>query len=207
MWSNQQKQIKANTFFHSIQEFHFFLLNKRNNAWWYSDVFRSTIKSSSCEWVPEIMKLVKIQQSVVDLSTPHPACLSSSLSSPSSALRQQQESWLWVWRKAAAGGAGDIPNQADLRNMIGALTAVACLYLLVGVSLQVDAKNGKEAASVGNFMEDEQWLSTISQYSRKTKHWNRFRDVSAVFSPAFIAALWRLGDSKAAAWHLSLFLL
>ncbi|XP_038128647.1 testican-2-like isoform X1 [Cyprinodon tularosa] len=60
--------------------------------------------------------------------------------------------------------------------MIGALTAVACLYLLVGVSLQVDAKNGKEAESVGNFMEDEQWLSTISQYSRKTKHWNRFRD-------------------------------
>ncbi|KAF0025532.1 hypothetical protein F2P81_022413 [Scophthalmus maximus] len=27
-------------------------------------------------------------------------------------------------------------------------------------------------------MEDEQWLSTISQYSRKLKHWNRFRDAA-----------------------------
>ncbi|XP_030631511.1 testican-2 [Chanos chanos] len=42
--------------------------------------------------------------------------------------------------------------------------------------MQGDAKSGKEAESAGNFMEDEQWLSTISQYSRKIKHWNRFRD-------------------------------
>lgn len=60
--------------------------------------------------------------------------------------------------------------------------AVACLSLLVGISLQVDVKSGKEAGKAGNFMEDEQWLSTISQYSRKIKHWNRFRDVSCVFS-------------------------
>uniref|UniRef100_A0A4W6F1J0 SPARC (osteonectin), cwcv and kazal like domains proteoglycan 2 n=1 Tax=Lates calcarifer TaxID=8187 RepID=A0A4W6F1J0_LATCA len=53
---------------------------------------------------------------------------------------------------------------------------VACLSLLVGFSLQVDVKSGKEAGKAGNFMEDEQWLSTISQYSRKIKHWNRFRD-------------------------------
>uniref|UniRef100_A0A3B5AIN4 Testican-2 n=1 Tax=Stegastes partitus TaxID=144197 RepID=A0A3B5AIN4_9TELE len=54
----------------------------------------------------------------------------------------------------------------------------AFLCLLLGVSLQVDVKSGKEAGKAGNFMEDEQWLSTISQYSRKIKHWNRFRDVS-----------------------------
>uniref|UniRef100_A0A665X5E7 SPARC (osteonectin), cwcv and kazal like domains proteoglycan 2 n=1 Tax=Echeneis naucrates TaxID=173247 RepID=A0A665X5E7_ECHNA len=57
-----------------------------------------------------------------------------------------------------------------------AVGAVACLTLLVGFSLQVDVKSGKEAGKAGNFMEDEQWLSTISQYSRKIKHWNRFRD-------------------------------
>lgn len=57
---------------------------------------------------------------------------------------------------------------------------VACLSLLVGFSLQVDVKSGKEAGKAGNFMEDEQWLSTISQYSRKIKHWNRFRDVSVI---------------------------
>lgn len=53
----------------------------------------------------------------------------------------------------------------------------ACLCLLVGLSLQVDVKSGKETAGkAGNFMEDEQWLSTISQYGKRAKHWNRFRD-------------------------------
>ncbi|XP_042192674.1 testican-2 [Callorhinchus milii] len=28
----------------------------------------------------------------------------------------------------------------------------------------------------GNFLEDEQWLSTVSQYSQQIKDWNRFRD-------------------------------
>ena len=62
-----------------------------------------------------------------------------------------------------------------------AVRIAACLSLLAGFSLQVDVKSGKEAGKAGNFMEDEQWLSTISQYSRKIKHWNRFRDVSGVF--------------------------
>lgn len=48
--------------------------------------------------------------------------------------------------------------------------------MLVGVSVQGDVKSGKDAEKSGNFMEDEQWLSTISQYGRKIKHWNRFRD-------------------------------
>ncbi|XP_016127836.1 testican-2-like [Sinocyclocheilus grahami] len=50
------------------------------------------------------------------------------------------------------------------------------LLMLVRVSVQVDVKSGKEPEKTENFMEDEQWLSTISQYSRKIKHWNRFRD-------------------------------
>ncbi|CAL8381091.1 unnamed protein product [Gadus morhua 'NCC'] len=51
------------------------------------------------------------------------------------------------------------------------------MLLLAGLSTQVDIKSGKEEGEkAGNFMEDEQWLSTISQYSRKIKHWNRFRD-------------------------------
>lgn len=66
---------------------------------------------------------------------------------------------------------------------------VACLCLLAGFSLQVDVKSGKEAGKAGNFMEDEQWLSTISQYSRKIKHWNRFRDVSGVFSEIILSVL------------------
>lgn len=55
---------------------------------------------------------------------------------------------------------------------------VAPLLMLAGSSSQADVKGVKEAEKTGNFMEDEQWLSTISQYSRKIKHWNRFRDVS-----------------------------
>lgn len=70
------------------------------------------------------------------------------------------------------GGGGTPPHEPNRACSI--MRVAACMCLLVGVSLQVDVKSGK----AGNFMEDKQWLSTISQYSRKTKHWNRFRDVS-----------------------------
>ncbi|XP_030297700.1 testican-2 isoform X1 [Sparus aurata] len=60
------------------------------------------------------------------------------------------------------------------------MTDIVCLLvpllMLPGSAFQSDAKSVKEAEKTGNFMEDEQWLSTISQYSRKIKHWNRFRD-------------------------------
>ncbi|XP_077960581.1 testican-2 [Gasterosteus aculeatus] len=63
--------------------------------------------------------------------------------------------------------------------MVG-ITDIACLLVplavLAGSTFQTDVKGVKEAEKTGNFMEDEQWLSTISQYSRKIKHWNRFRD-------------------------------
>ncbi|KAK6293779.1 testican-2 isoform X2 [Coregonus clupeaformis] len=62
--------------------------------------------------------------------------------------------------------------------MVG-MTEFGCLLvpvMLVGFTLQAEINNGKEPEKTGNFMEDEHWLSTISQYSRKIKHWNRFRD-------------------------------
>uniref|UniRef100_A0A8C6NUX5 Testican-2 n=1 Tax=Nothobranchius furzeri TaxID=105023 RepID=A0A8C6NUX5_NOTFU len=61
--------------------------------------------------------------------------------------------------EAAAASASSIPNPSS--------------------SMRVAALAGK----AGNFMEDEQWLSTISQYSRKTKHWNRFRDDDYIKNP------------------------
>ncbi|XP_046888329.1 testican-2-like isoform X2 [Hypomesus transpacificus] len=63
--------------------------------------------------------------------------------------------------------------------MVG-MKDLGCLLVpflvLIGFSMQADVISGKEGEKAGNFMEDEQWLSTISQYSRKIKHWNRFRD-------------------------------
>ncbi|KAK3528663.1 hypothetical protein QTP70_007213 [Hemibagrus guttatus] len=52
------------------------------------------------------------------------------------------------------------------------------LFMLAGCcGVQGAVRSGKEPDNTGgNFLEDEQWLSTISQYSRKIKHWNRFRD-------------------------------
>ncbi|TSK14840.1 Testican-2 [Bagarius yarrelli] len=52
------------------------------------------------------------------------------------------------------------------------------LFVFAGCcGVQGAVRSGKEPDKTGgNFLEDEQWLSTISQYSRKMKHWNRFRD-------------------------------
>ncbi|GAA6108905.1 testican-2 isoform X3 [Tachysurus ichikawai] len=61
-----------------------------------------------------------------------------------------------------------------------ALLLHVLLFVLAGFcGVQGSVRSGKEPDKTGgNFLEDEQWLSTISQYSRKIKHWNRFRDVS-----------------------------
>lgn len=56
--------------------------------------------------------------------------------------------------------------------------ALPLLLLTAAALAEGDAKGLKEGETPGNFMEDEQWLSSISQYSGKIKHWNRFRDVS-----------------------------
>ncbi|XP_035462812.1 testican-2 isoform X4 [Scophthalmus maximus] len=61
----------------------------------------------------------------------------------------------------------------DITDVVSLLVPLA---MLAGSSLQSDARSAKDAEKSGNFMEDEQWLSTISQYGRKLKHWNRFRD-------------------------------
>uniref|UniRef100_A0A8C6ZE72 SPARC (osteonectin), cwcv and kazal like domains proteoglycan 2 n=1 Tax=Nothoprocta perdicaria TaxID=30464 RepID=A0A8C6ZE72_NOTPE len=54
--------------------------------------------------------------------------------------------------------------------------ALALLALLLPAAAGTGA--GPAGESAGNFMEDEQWLSSIAQYSGRIKHWNRFRDVS-----------------------------
>uniref|UniRef100_A0A2K5EZB7 SPARC (osteonectin), cwcv and kazal like domains proteoglycan 2 n=1 Tax=Aotus nancymaae TaxID=37293 RepID=A0A2K5EZB7_AOTNA len=60
---------------------------------------------------------------------------------------------------------------------LGCGRLVLPLLLLAAAALaEGDAKGPKEGETPGNFMEDEQWLSSISQYSGKIKHWNRFRD-------------------------------
>ncbi|KAJ1142882.1 hypothetical protein NDU88_009194 [Pleurodeles waltl] len=53
------------------------------------------------------------------------------------------------------------------------------LLLDPAAAAEGEAPAREPGESTGNFMEDEQWLSSISQYSGKIKHWNRFRDVSA----------------------------
>lgn len=59
----------------------------------------------------------------------------------------------------------------------GRLSLLWLLLLLARAALaQGDAKGPQEGETPGNFMEDEQWLSSISQYGGKIKHWNRFRD-------------------------------
>ncbi|XP_054030717.1 testican-2 isoform X1 [Dryobates pubescens] len=60
-----------------------------------------------------------------------------------------------------------------------ALLALMALLLPAAAAATGPAAGAGPAAageSPGNFMEDEQWLSSISQYGGRIKHWNRFRD-------------------------------
>lgn len=63
--------------------------------------------------------------------------------------------------------------------MLAAAVAAACCFLQVQ-SRHLDAPAARPDR--GHLLDNDQWLSTVSQYDRD-KYWNRFRDVSAA-SPA-----------------------
>ncbi|KAM3937208.1 testican-3 [Leptodactylus fuscus] len=55
--------------------------------------------------------------------------------------------------------------------------AVLCVYAALGCSGALAAAAAATGRSDrGNFLDDKQWLTTISQYDKDAGHWNRFRD-------------------------------
>lgn len=64
---------------------------------------------------------------------------------------------------------------------IAVLAAAAAWCFLQVQSRRLEALAGR-AGPNGNFLDNDQWLSTVSQYDRD-KYWNRFRDVSTGREP------------------------
>lgn len=61
---------------------------------------------------------------------------------------------------------------------IAVLAAAAAAWCVLQVhSRHLEARAGAAEPNPGNFLDNDQWLSTVSQYDRD-KSWNRFRDVS-----------------------------
>uniref|UniRef100_A0A8C7ESQ2 Testican-1 n=1 Tax=Neovison vison TaxID=452646 RepID=A0A8C7ESQ2_NEOVI len=59
---------------------------------------------------------------------------------------------------------------------IAVLAAAAAAWCFLQVeSRHLDALAGGADPNNGNFLDNDQWLSTVSQYDRD-KYWNRFRD-------------------------------
>ncbi|KAH0504891.1 Testican-1 [Microtus ochrogaster] len=59
--------------------------------------------------------------------------------------------------------------------VLAAAAAAWCFFLQVD-SRHLDALAGGAALNNANFLDNDQWLSTVSQYDRD-KYWNRFRDL------------------------------
>lgn len=66
--------------------------------------------------------------------------------------------------------------------MSGVLVIAACCFL------QVQSRQPEiiTSSSHGNFLDNDKWLSTVSQYDRD-KYWNKFRDVSTSLPAAEFA--------------------
>uniref|UniRef100_A0A8D2J356 SPOCK3 n=1 Tax=Varanus komodoensis TaxID=61221 RepID=A0A8D2J356_VARKO len=66
------------------------------------------------------------------------------------------------------------------------VAAFACVWAAAWCSQAVAAAAAAAAAAAGaggrsdsgNFLDDKQWLTTISQYDKEVGQWNKFRDVS-----------------------------
>ncbi|XP_062926644.1 testican-2 [Mobula hypostoma] len=50
------------------------------------------------------------------------------------------------------------------------------LLLIPLLLAAADKESQEKGAKNGNFLEDEQWLSSVSPYSQQIRNWNRFRD-------------------------------
>ncbi|KAK1343322.1 hypothetical protein QTO34_016101 [Cnephaeus nilssonii] len=68
------------------------------------------------------------------------------------------------------------PGPAPKMPAIAVLAAAAAWCFLQVHSRRLEALAGRVGPN-GNFLDNDQWLSTVSQYDRD-KYWNRFRDVS-----------------------------
>lgn len=78
------------------------------------------------------------------------------------------------------GPRGSPPRASPAPQMpaIAVLAAAAAAWCFLQVeSRHPDALAGGAGPNHGNFLDNDQWLSTVSQYDRD-KYWNRFRDVS-----------------------------
>lgn len=73
-----------------------------------------------------------------------------------------------------------------------AAAAVAWCFLQVE-SRHLDALARGAGLNKGNFLDNDQWLSTVSQYDRD-KYWNRFRDVSTAGAALRGRGMWDLGE-------------
>lgn len=56
--------------------------------------------------------------------------------------------------------------------------------------LQIEGRH-RAAADNGNFLDDKQWLTTVSQYDKEPGHWNKFRDVCTCLLFVFFCAALR----------------
>lgn len=91
-----------------------------------------------------------------------------------------------------------LPTRLCLSFQMLAVPAVLCVCAAAWCSQALAAAAAVAAAGGrsdgGNFLDDKQWLTTISQYDKEVGQWNKFRDVSAAHShPQTRArsALWR----------------
>uniref|UniRef100_A0A5F8GIP2 SPARC (osteonectin), cwcv and kazal like domains proteoglycan 3 n=1 Tax=Monodelphis domestica TaxID=13616 RepID=A0A5F8GIP2_MONDO len=63
------------------------------------------------------------------------------------------------------------------------VSALLCVCAVVWCSQALEAAAAAAAAAggrsdSGNFLDDKQWLTTISQYDKEVGQWNKFRDRS-----------------------------
>lgn len=88
-----------------------------------------------------------------------------------------------------------VPSNFPARGILS-LQMSGVLVLAAWCFLQVESRHPEvitSSSSRGNFLDNDKWLSTVSQYDRD-KYWNKFRDVST--SPFAVRSVFVWFDSS-----------
>ncbi|GCC28294.1 hypothetical protein chiPu_0006723 [Chiloscyllium punctatum] len=61
------------------------------------------------------------------------------------------------------------------RNVHGDKMLASLMGVFIAVCFEVESRR-PEATHAVNFLDNEKWLTTVSQYDKELRYWNKFRD-------------------------------
>ncbi|GCB71988.1 hypothetical protein scyTo_0008992 [Scyliorhinus torazame] len=105
----------------------------------------------------------------------HAVCISSSLIDVSCAARSFPSLSCTITKAGSQTSQSHSESKRARPIRTGDKMLAALVGVLIAVCLEVESRR-PEATNAVSFLDNEKWLTTVSQYDKELRYWNKFRD-------------------------------